>query len=145
ELAEGSPKRGPRRARNADREPETRKTASGSYPGRSRIRLLMKETVRGPLGDSLLLGIDARIERGGRRRGCEHAAEAAEDRETGAIAPMALNVRPGGDARRAERLTEHGQARLRRRFRQCVLEREDHGTVSFRDERVACGRRSGRE
>jgi len=126
----------------ADREPETRKTASGVTPGGLRIRLLMKETVRGPLRESLLLRIDARIERRRRKeRGREHAGAGlcsrttAENGERGTeeVGGRAISrmPRPTG-ASPTERLTEHGQTRMRLRFHQGALKGEDHGTVTAR-------------
>jgi hypothetical protein len=151
--------------------PETRKTASGATPGGLRIRLLMKETVRGPLGGSLLLGIHAGIRRkrahGASKRGSEHAAagvsgQAAEegdgasrvdrDRGRGGDTELARRIgrMPGPRAVRAARTTderggrrgrtispaersaEHGQARLRLRFRQVVLKGEEHGMRTAR-------------
>ena len=104
----------------------------------------MKETVRGPLGDFLLLGICARIGAGKQREG-EHATATrvtaaagrreseGRDRETRAIGPMPLTraACAHGDRPPAHDLTtEHGQARGRLRFRRDVLEGEDHGTVA---------------
>lgn len=132
-------------------EPETRKTASGVTPGGLRIRLPWKETVRGPLGGSLLLVIRARIERkgegdlGGRdagERGCGHAAagltgETADDRhrdrERGAERARARAKRRMPGTLPAERLAGHGQMRATKpvpRFRQVVLKGEDHRTLT---------------
>ena len=110
------------------------KPPRGATPGGLRIRLLMKETVRGPLGGSLLLGIGARIERphvGKRSRGHAaarlagertHDAIETDEERARAIArmpPCAWDTSPR--AIPLERTTEHGEARLRLRFRQFVL------------------------
>jgi hypothetical protein len=130
-------------------EPETRKTASGATPGGLRIRLLLKETVREPLGGSLLLGIRARIEAngaaGGEGHGGEHAAAGLAGRtaEDGREKARAIRLRllqvPRAQLARTlppellpDLLTEHGQARMRLLFRREFLQREDHGTVTTR-------------
>ena len=143
-----------------------RKTASGVTPGGLRIRLLMKETVRGPLGESLLLGIHARIERETTERGRDIRSERPRQRgcEEGCVdgrSPMHLardprTLRIARTTRtRTELVTEHGQARAllpALRFHRDVLKGEDHGTVAaslsgcgLQWFRFAAGRRSGRE
>jgi hypothetical protein len=149
---------GAKGSKDRDREPEMRKTASGATPGGLRIRLLMKETVRGPLGGSLLLGIHARIERERserrererERRGCEDG-----DVDGRAIGPMRLARAPRTFRISTALPTEHGQARAllpALRFHRDVLKREDHGTVAASLSgcglhwfRFAAGRRSGRK
>ena len=134
------------------------KPPRGATPGGLRIRLLMKETVRGPLGGSLLLCIHVALRIAGARerrkqRGCGHAAaglagETAED--LGSVTPMA-ELRPERAERQARktRLT-----RLRLRFRRVVLGESygDHGTLphplGLRPPHVGfglVGRRSGQE
>lgn len=139
------------------REKKTRKTASGATPGGLRDRLLMKETLRGPLGGSLLLGVHARIKPIARNRsewvierGCGHAAAWLADR-TAEDCPM-RSILLRAPPTSTELATDHGQARLRLRFRRDVLDREDHGTVAaslsgcgLQRVAVAAGRRSGRE
>ena len=127
------------------------KPPRGVTPGGLRIRLLMKETVRGPLGDSLLLAVCARI--GGRRKrgDGEHATAAdtrtADRRETegrdGRTQAICL-MPPARDRPPAHDLTtEHGQARLRLRFRRDVEEGEDHGTVPRPSTGAASNAREG--
>jgi hypothetical protein len=161
------------RARRAIESQKREKPPRGATPGGLRIRLLMKETVRGPLGESLLLGIGARIGAGSgcsdcrdcKRREGEHAtargrrgrrgrrgSNAANRRETEgraretrAIGPMPLrDACAAGDRPPAHDLaTEHGQARGRLRFRRDVEEGEDHGTVAAALLRAAASRGPG--
>jgi len=136
------------------------KNRLGVTPGGLRVRLLMKETVREPLGGSLLLRIAARIEGRGKQRGHGHADDRPEARGTAENACCAgcarkreretkkAEIRPIGRMPRpargfpCERLTEHGQTRVRLRFHQVVLKGEDHRTVTAACS--ACGLQLGR-
>src|SRR4051812_34371195 len=131
-------RRAERTAWGDEQEPETRKTASG-YPGRPSNRAPGGETVRGRLGGSLLLRIDARIAKGAaggsQGGGCGHAThrlrgEAGETAEDWARKESRERISRPMPARGfpAQTWTDRIQARVRLllRFRRGVLKGEDH-------------------
>ena len=144
----------------------------GVTPGGLRVRLLMRETLRGPLGDSFLLAARGQIEarigkqiatRKGRegveaQEAREHATASRKRRGTAKTEDRAGARRTREIARMArlcpcEHLTENGLTRMRQRFHRVFLNGESHGAVTaaavsrcgLQMGRVAVDRRSGRE
>jgi len=149
-TADSAPRLRSAKRGEARREPESRKAASGATRAAFELGSLTKETVRGPLGGSLLLPatraqIDARMgtnvegEHATARRKGRRAAEArTRPRNRGEWAIARMSPRDGPlEPFRREHLAEHGETRVRLRFHQAVLGEESHGVVPA----AAVGRR----